>query len=167
LPSAIFTAQVLRPTLQQPVAQRGLGLQRRHRVERCQHGLRRERLRAERAGQLVAGLQRRELEQPVRVAAQPGRKPGIGDSVAKTFRRGNSVLQRLDHALDQRVAKAHPFQAGLGVADGIENGGAGRAGSAGAAASSSSGVMLSAIAVVSATSTKISGSSGRRGWKKP
>ncbi|OQC01750.1 MAG: hypothetical protein BWX79_02899 [Alphaproteobacteria bacterium ADurb.Bin100] len=42
-----------------------------------------------------------------------------------------------------------------------------RAGSAGAAASSNSGVMLSAIAVVNATSTKIRGSSGRRGWKKP
>jgi hypothetical protein len=42
-----------------------------------------------------------------------------------------------------------------------------RARSAGAPASSSKGVMLSASCPVKATSTKISGSSGRRGWKKP
>src|SRR5256885_10192763 len=40
---------------------------------------------------------------------------------------GELARQRLHHMLDQRVAKAHAAQAGLGVADGVEDGRGGAA----------------------------------------
>jgi hypothetical protein len=98
------------------------------------------------------------------MAGQPGTEARDRRQGGKGLEPGEFLLSVSTTRLISESPKLTPRRPVLGVADGVEDGGGGppQVGTA-AADSSSSGVMLWAMASSSATSTKISGSSGRRG----
>ena len=90
-------------------------------------------------------------------------KPGTGDSVTKVLRLRIVARDFLDHLLDQEIAEGHAGKAALAVGDRVEHRGVDvvRRPSARACAARI-GAIASGISSVSATSTKISGSSIER-----
>ena len=110
-----------------------------------------------------ASKSRANFRPPLPARSQPA-KPGAGDSVTKLRQPRQFALQFLDHLLDQEIAETDPRQAALRVGDRIENRRRRRlrrqvrCDPARARARSPPGMES-----VSATSTKISGSSPSAG----